>query len=193
MKKITLMDIMESLSNDDIQTAQNDIHEWFVEKGKEIQTNITGLSEGLKEEPENQEIEISESDDSNEEDITETEEDFAELNEDFDGMDSVSSTHQDQEGHLVGHDTKIPVYTKAALPSHKGKDRVAGTPVEVTGKQHTGFDREKAPAVADVKIKKTVQNAKAEPTKVGDNKSALLNKVDGTINTKSPLANKSKK
>jgi len=131
-----------------------------------------------------------------EEQIEESEDDLiAELNEAFKGLETVSDKLQNQEGAQVGEEGKVPVNTKATLPSHKGKDRIGGEVVEIKSNGHTGHALEKAPKVADVKIKNTVQNGKEEPKKVtpkGDG-SALLNKQDGKVNTQSPISGKGAK
>jgi len=133
-----------------------------------------------------------EDDDSLEESIDDL---IAELNEAFKGLETVSDKLQNQEGAQVGEQGKVPVNTKATLPSHKGKDRIGGEVVEIKSNGHTGHALEKAPKVADVKIKNTVQNGKEEPKKVtpkGDG-SALLNKQDGKVNTQSPISGKGAK
>lgn len=119
----------------------------------------------------------------------------AELNEAFKGLETVSDKLQNVEGAQVGEEGKVSVNTKATLPSHKGKDRLGGEPVEVKGKGHTGHALEKAPKVADVKVKNTVQNGKEELKKVADkgDASALLNKKDGKENTQSPISGKGAK
>jgi len=135
----------------------------------------------------------SEEADDEEEAIDESEDALiAELNEAFKGLETVSDKLQNQEGAQVGEQGKVPVNTKGTLPSHKGKDRLGGDPVEIKGKGHTGHAMEKSPKVADVKIKNTVQNGKEELKKVADkgNKSALLNKMDGSVNTTSPISGK---
>ena len=135
----------------------------------------------------------SEEADDEEEAIDESEDALiAELNEAFKGLETVSDKLQNQEGAQVGEQGKVPVNTKGTLPSHKGKDRLGGDPVEIKGKGHTGHAMEKSPKVAEVKIKNTVQNGKEELKKVADkgNKSALLNKMDGSVNTTSPISGK---
>ena len=117
----------------------------------------------------------------------------ADLSESFQGLETVSDKLQNVEGAQVGEQGKVPVNTKAALPSHKGKDRVAGEPVEIKGKGHTGHALEKAPKVADVKVKGNVQNSKDDPSKVTAPKGALLNKMDGSVNTQSPISGKGAK
>ena len=116
----------------------------------------------------------------------------AELNEAFKGLETVSDKLQNVEGAQVGEEGKVPVNTKGTLPSKKGKDRLGGDPVEIKGKGHTGHALEKAPKVADVKVKNTVQNGKEELKKVADkgDASALLNKRDGKENTQSPISGK---
>ncbi len=42
MKKTNLKDIMESLVNDDTETATAALHEWFVDQGKRVQAQISG-------------------------------------------------------------------------------------------------------------------------------------------------------
>lgn len=120
---------------------------------------------------------------------------IAELHEAFKGLETISDKLQNVEGAQVGEEGKVSVNTKATLPSHKGKDRLGGDPVEVKGKGHTGHALEKAPKVADVKVKNTVQNGKEELKKVADkgNTSALLNKKDGKENTQSPISGKGAK
>lgn len=119
----------------------------------------------------------------------------AELNEAFKGLETVSDKLQNVEGAQVGEQGKVPVNTKATLPSHKGKDRVGGEPVEIKGKGHTGHALETAPKVVDVKVKNTVQNGKEELKKVADkgDAKALLNKRDGKENTQSPISGKGAK
>lgn len=117
---------------------------------------------------------------------------IAELNEAFKGLETVSDKLQNQEGAQVGEQGKVPVNTKGTLPNHKGADRLAGKAVEIKGKGHSGHAMEKAPKVADVKIKNTVQNGKEELKKVAPkgNAGALLNKMDGSVNTTSPISGK---
>jgi len=137
--------------------------------------------------------ESEEADEEEDEKIDESEDALiAELNEAFKGLETVSDKLQNQEGAQVGEQGKAPVNTKGTLPSHKGKDRLGGDPVEIKGKGHTGHAMEKSPKVADVKIKNTVQNGKEELKKVADkgDKSALLNKMDGSVNTTSPISGK---
>lgn len=117
----------------------------------------------------------------------------AELSESFKGLETVSDKLQNQEGAQVGEEGKVPVNTKATLPSHKGKDRVAGEPVEIKGKGHTGHALETSPKVTDVKLKGNVQNSKDDPSKVTAPKGALLNKMDGSVNTQSPISGKGAK
>lgn len=136
---------------------------------------------------------VEESEETEEEKIDESEEDLiAELNEAFKGLETVSDKLQNVEGAQVGEEGKVPVNTKSTLPSKKGKDRLGGDPVEIKGKGHAGHALEKAPKVADVKVKNTVQNGKEELKKVADkgNASALLNKRDGKENTQSPISGK---
>lgn len=118
---------------------------------------------------------------------------MAELSESFKGLETVSDKLQNQEGAQVGEQGKVPVNTKATLPSHKGDKRVGGSAVEIKGKGHTGHAMEKAPKVADVKVKGNVQNSKDDPKKVPTEKSALLNKMDGSVNTQSPISGKGAK
>lgn len=328
MKKINLMDVMESLNSDDVEGAQAALHEWFVEQGKQVQAQISGVPvvedaggtyvlfldpndgydrvwgfqsqddasyfmndiqsyfgagmyaglevakvvsaadgyelptnlapagcfnamKGLEGEDaadamadwsaENEELystdaaghgdeveetavieseedadedkeEVTETAEADEEaeDVTESEEAegeeeeqvdesyddlVAELNEAFKGLETVSDKLQNVEGAQVGEQGKVPVNTKATLPSHKGKDRVGGEPVEIKGKGHTGHALETAPKVVDVKVKNTVQNGKEELKKVADkgDAKALLNKRDGKENTQSPISGKGAK
>lgn len=120
---------------------------------------------------------------------------IAELSEAFNGLQTVSDKLQNQEGAQVGEQGKVPVNTKGTLPSKKGAARVGGDPVEIKGKGHTGHALEKAPKVQDVKVKGNVQNSKDDPKKVADkgDKSALLNKMDGSVNTQSPISGKGAK
>jgi len=119
----------------------------------------------------------------------------ADISESFQGLETVSDKLQNVEGAQVGEQGKVPVNTKSTLPSKKGDKRVGGEPVEIKGKGHTGHALEKAPKVKDVKVRGPVGNGAPEPKKVspeGD-KSAVLNKVDGTINTQSPISGKGQK
>lgn len=141
-------------------------------------------------------VESEETDECEEEKVDESFDDLvAELNEAFKGLETVSDKLQNVEGAQVGEQGKVPVNTKATLPSHKGKDRLGGDPVEIKGKGHTGHALEKAPKVVDVKVKNTVQNGKEELKKVADkgDASALLNKKDGKENTQSPISGKGAK
>ena len=135
-----------------------------------------------------------ESEEVEEETVEESVDDLiAELAESFKGLETVSDKLQNQEGAQVGEEGKVSVNTKATLPSHKGKDRVGGEPVAIKGKGHTGHALEKAPAVKDAPVKHHVQNSKDDPTKVPAEKSALLNKMDGSVNTQSPISGKGAK
>lgn len=118
---------------------------------------------------------------------------IAELAESFAGLETVSDKLQNVEGAQVGEQGKVPVNTKATLPSHKGDKRVGGEAVEIKGKGHTGHALEKAPKVADVKVKGNVQNSKDDPKAVSAEKSALLNKMDGSVNTQSVISGKGAK
>jgi hypothetical protein len=134
-------------------------------------------------------VDVTES--SDEEVVEESEDDLiADLAESFAGLETVSDKLQNQEGAQVGEQGKVPVNTKAALPSHKGKDRMGGEPVEIKGKGHTGHAMEKSPKVQDAPVKHHVQNSKDDPKKVPSNNAALLNKVDGSVNTRSPISGK---
>lgn len=119
----------------------------------------------------------------------------AELNEAFKGLETVSDKLQNVEGAQVGEQGKVPVNKKSTLPSKKGDKRVGGEPVEIKSNGHKGHALEKAPKVKDAPVKGTIQNDKDDPKKVADkgDKSALLNKVDGPINTQSPISGKGAK
>lgn len=119
----------------------------------------------------------------------------AELNEAFKGLETVSDKLQNVEGAQVGEQGKVPVNKKSTLPSKKGDKRVGGEPVEIKSNGHKGHALEKAPKVKDAPVKGTIQNDKDDPKKVADkgDKSALLNKVDGSINTQSPISGKGAK
>lgn len=119
----------------------------------------------------------------------------AELHEAFKGLETVSDKLQNVEGAQVGEQGKVPVNKKSTLPSKKGDKRVGGEPVEIKSNGHKGHALEKAPKVKDAPVKGTIQNDKDDPKKVADkgNKSALLNKVDGPINTQSPISGKGAK
>jgi hypothetical protein len=118
---------------------------------------------------------------------------MAELQESFKGLETVSDKLQNQEGAQVGEQGKVPVNKKSTLPNRKGAARLAGEPVEIKGKGHTGHTRETAPKVADVKLKGNVQNSKDNPTAVKKPTGALLNKMDGSVNTQSPISGKGAK
>jgi len=129
--------------------------------------------------------------------ISESEDDYndlvAELKEAFAGLEAVSDKLQNVEGAQVGEEGKVPVNKKSTLPSHKGDKRVGGAPVAIKSKGHTGHALEKSPKVADVKTKGNVQNSKDDPKKVAAPKGALLNKMDGSVNTQSPISGKGAK
>lgn len=168
----------------------NQAHE-SVAEGEEAEDDKEEVAEA--EEAEDDKEEVTESEDEEEEKVEESVDDLiAELAESFKGLETVSDKLQNVEGAQVGEEGKVPVNTKSTLPSHKGKDRLGGDPVEIKGKGHTGHALEKAPKVADVKVKNTVQNGKEELKKVADkgNASALLNKRDGKENTQSPISGK---
>lgn len=121
----------------------------------------------------------------------------AELRESFAGLETCSDKLQNVEGAQVGEEGKVSVNTKAALPSHKAKDRVGGEPVEVKAEEHKGYEMEKAPKVVDKMTKRHVQNSKDDPKKVADkgDKSALLNskKGFGSEEASSPISGKGAK
>ena len=158
MKKTTLSDIMESLESDDLDQAESSIHEWFLEHGRRLQSQLVNNSS---------------------------------LNEEFEGLETVSDALQNVEGAQVGEADKVPVFTKSALPSHKGEERIGGKPVEVTGKSHSSHEMEKSPKV--VEPKSSTQNSKSDPKPVKAQKGALLNKVDGSVNTRSPISGEKNK
>jgi hypothetical protein len=85
------------------------------------------------------------------------------------------------------------VNTKSTLPSKKGDKRVGGEAVEIKSNGHKGHALEKAPKVKDAPVKHHVQNSKDDPKKVSAEKSALLNKMDGSVNTQSPISGKGAK
>jgi hypothetical protein len=144
----------------------------------------------------NQVFESKDEDEDNDDDKEEVSESIddiiAELREGFSGLETVSDKLQNQEGAQVGEQGKVPVNTKSPLPNHKGADRLAGAPVEVHSDEHKGYEREKAPAVKDNMTSRHVQNSKEElkDVKDGGDKSALLNKIEGSINTQSPISGK---
>jgi hypothetical protein len=118
---------------------------------------------------------------------------IAELQESFAGLETVSDKLQNVEGAQVGEEGKVPVNTKSTLPSKKGDKRVGGEAVEIKSKDHKGHALEKAPKVKDAPVKHHVQNSKDDPKKVTAPKSALLNKMDGSVNTQSPISGKGSK
>lgn len=126
--------------------------------------------------------------------VEETYEDLvAELAESFNGLETVSDKLQNVEGAQVGEEGKVPVNKKSTLPSKKGAARVGGSAVEIKSKDHKGHALEKAPKVKDAPVKHHVQNSKDDPKKVSASKSALLNKMDGSVNTRSPISGKGAK
>jgi hypothetical protein len=126
--------------------------------------------------------------------VEETYEDLvAELAESFNGLETVSDRLQNVEGAQVGEEGKVPVNKKSTLPSKKGAARVGGSAVEIKSKDHKGHALEKAPKVKDAPVKHHVQNSKDDPKKVSASKSALLNKMDGSVNTQSPISGKGAK
>lgn len=185
-------------SEDSDEEDKEEVEESIVESededdDKEEVTEAEDAEEDDKEEvTEAEETDECEEDEKVEESIDDL---IAELAESFKGLETVSDKLQNVEGAQVGEQGKVPVNTKATLPSKKGAARVGGEPVEIKGKGHTGHGLEKAPKVADVKIKNTVQNGKEELKKVADkgDKSALLNKMDGKENTQSPISGKGAK
>lgn len=301
MKKITLSDIMESLGNDDIQTATDDIHEWFIGQGRHIQSRITGevgeeevtedsydeqvdlvqskkFSEMTDEEkdiffdnlpdadsdwddlqaeigypvkkgkpgiitftilgkkltiaaidenipnhgmvlrklmaqtPGSQEITkipgyvagdhddtfmpmgvVLKVEDVMAESENHNSEDFYNLEEGFSGLETVSDKLQNVEGAQVGEEGKVPVNTKSTLPSHKGEKRIGGEPVEIKSDDHNSHALEKYPKVVSTKTKGNVQNSKDDPKKVVSPKGSLLNKMDGSVNTRSPISGEKNK
>ena len=130
-------------------------------------------------------------------DVNESGDDYndlvAELKEAFAGLEAVSDKLQNVEGAQVGEEGKVPVNKKSTLPSHKGDKRVGGAPVAIKSKDHNGHALEKSPKVTDVKTKGNVQNSKDDPKKVAAPKGALLNKMDGSVNTQSPISGKGAK
>jgi hypothetical protein len=118
---------------------------------------------------------------------------IAELQESFAGLEAVSDKLQNVEGAQVGEEGKVPVNTKSTLPSKKGDKRVGGEAVEIKSKDHKGHALEKAPKVKDAPVKHHIQNSKDDPKKVKTEKSALLNKMDGSVNTQSPISGKGAK
>lgn len=147
--------------------------------------------------------------DSEDDDVEESDEDYtntqeatqptleadliAELNEAFAGLETVSDKLQNVEGAAVGEEGKLPVNTKDTVPHHKADSRQGGEPVEIKSDDHKGYDLEKAPAVKDAPVKHHVQNSKDDPKKVSAQKGALLNKMDGSVNTQSPISGKGAK
>lgn len=118
---------------------------------------------------------------------------IAELHEAFQGLETVSDKLQNVEGAQVGEEGKVPVNTKSTLPSKKGDKRIGGEAVEIKAEEHKGHALEKAPKVKDAPVKGNVQNSKDDPKKVGAEKGALLNKMDGSVNTQSPISGKGAK
>ena len=115
---------------------------------------------------------------------------FNDLEESFQGLKTV--TVDSAEGTQVGDAGKITINKSSALPSKKGEDRVGGTPVEITGKNHKGFDRESAPKVKTAKVainQRTSSEDDLKDVKKEGDKSALLNKKDGfgSDSPKSPI------
>lgn len=262
MNKLTLRDIMESLASDDMDAAQSNLHEWFVDQSKKIHASLinekyekegTEDTEGWYEfgdsdETEISEVAISSSSDaykvmkahfpkasdidqinrktfdqmveknpkgavlrlgeykaiqvgnivyfcvSPENKVHESEEDLiAELAESFAGLETISDKLQNQEGAQVGEEGKVPVNTKSPLPNHKAKDRQGGEAVQIKNNQHDGFDLEDAPKVEMAPVEHHIQNSKDDPKKVTTPKGALLNKMDGSVNTQSPISGKGAK
>jgi hypothetical protein len=136
----------------------------------------------------------SEEEEKTEEQVEESVDDLiAELHEAFQGLETVSDKLQNVEGAQVGEEGKVPVNKKSTLPSKKSDKRVGGEPVEIKADEHKGHALEKAPVVKDAPVKGHVQNSKDDPKKVGAEKGALLNKMDGSVNTQSPISGKGAK
>lgn len=183
-------------SEDSDEEEKEEVEESIVESEDEDEDKEEVKEAEESEEDDKEEVTEAEEVEEEEEAVEESVDDLiAELAESFKGLETVSDKLQNVEGAQVGEQGKVPVNTKAALPSHKGKDRVGGEPVEIKGKGHNGHALEKAPKVADVKVKNTVQNGKEELKKVADkgDAKALLNKRDGKENTQSPISGKGAK
>jgi len=176
----------DDMDDEAIDAAQDAVDEWQDNGGYEatinaVQAKLPHMRLGAVDDADRATSAVSEADI------------IAELNEAFAGLEKVSDKLQNVEGAAVGEDGKLPVNTKDTVPHHKAKDRQGGEPVEIKSDDHKGFDLEKSPTVKDAPVKHHVQNSKDDPKKVGKEKAALLNKVDGTINTQSPISGKGAK
>ena len=116
---------------------------------------------------------------------------MAELTEAFTGLETCSDKLQNVEGAQVGEEGKIPVNKKSTLPNHKAADRVGGKAVEIKSNGHKGHDLEKAPKTASAPV--STKNSEPDMAEVKADKSALLNKDQGKINTTSPISGKGAK
>lgn len=134
-------------------------------------------------------------DDSVEGEEVDESEDFSDLEESFD-LESVKKPEMKGTKEIGTGKAVSGANGASPIPQKKVNDRAfKGEPVEIKGKQHSGYARETAPAVKTMsKLKNQVSKAKDGMSKAnpkGDS-SAELNKSMPKDNTKSPVANKKK-
>lgn len=126
------------------------------------------------------------------EESEELEEDFDDLEESF-NLETVKVTSQDKEGELVGTGGKEAVNVKSPIPQKKLTDRKGAEPVVIKAKEHSGYNREAAPAVAKRPLLKNqvnnASNGMSEKVSPEGDKAAVLNKKDGfgSDSPKSPI------
>lgn len=147
------------------------------------------LAGGLEDDMEDEDAAHMESLEEGEDEEEELEEEFDDITESIiDELEKVTVTLDD--GKEVGTGSGITQNKSAAIPQ-KGKDaRQGGEPIKMKVKNHKGFEREAAPAVADMKArrntKKTADAGQSKVSKEGD-KSAEINKLNSDGNNKSLL------
>lgn len=124
-------------------------------------------------------------------------EDFDDLTESaLDNLEKVSTSNND--GAEVGKGGKVAQNTSSPVVSRPAKERAGkATPIQTKGSQHSGYDRESAPAVKDAKKATNTRGKSTEGTskvsKKGD-ESAVLNsgKGFGSDDAKSPIGSAKK-
>jgi hypothetical protein len=123
--------------------------------------------------------------------VTEAEEDFADLEESWD-LEAVKDPNLNGGKEIGAAGAKVAVNDKSPLPEHDADARVGGNVVEIHAEEHSGYDREAAPAVKARPLKKNevkkTFDGQSKVSKEGD-KSAMLNSTKGfgSDSPKSPI------
>lgn len=124
----------------------------------------------------------------------EEEEDFADLGESaLSDLQKVTQTNTENE---IGAAGSLSVNKTSPIPQKKVEARTGAKPVEVKGKEHSGFARETAPSTKSgtgskkpTNVRANAETGNSSVSKEGDS-AALLNKAAGKPNNTSPIGSK---